>query len=169
MITGSPMDEDHVGRIAWQWQKEMPDVDLSGMNVIGRARRLTLLTRKPIEAIFSEYGLDAGEFDVLATLRRSGPPYQLRPTEIQQALMISSGGLTDRLNRLEAQGLLVREPSMVDGRSLPVRLTEKGRDQVAAAFQRDMELEAGLIDSLSESERSQLVDLMKKLLKRLEL
>ena len=91
---------DHIDRLRAQWARELPDLDTRGMEVLGRARRIVLRSRPPIEAVFARHGMDAGEFDVLSTLRRSGPPYALRPTELFRSLMISSGGLTDRLNRL---------------------------------------------------------------------
>lgn len=86
---------------------------------------LTLLSRPAIEAVFAKHGIDTGEFDVLATLSRSGPPYALRPTELFETMMISSGGLTDRLRRLEKRGLIVREASDEDRRSLIVRLSPR--------------------------------------------
>src|SRR5437899_5878438 len=95
---------DHIDRLRAQWALELPDIDTEGMAIIGRARRITLHLRPPIEAVFARHGLDAGEFDVLSTLRRAGPPYRLTPTELYRTLMISSGGLTDRLTRLEAAG-----------------------------------------------------------------
>src|SRR3954453_23073865 len=97
---------DHVDRALAQWSREMPEIEIKGADVLNRARRLTLETRRDIEANFKRHGLDSGEFDVLATLRRSGEPYALRPTELYQSLMISSGGLTARLDRLEAAGLI---------------------------------------------------------------
>ncbi|HWT99257.1 MAG TPA: hypothetical protein VN229_16625, partial [Terriglobales bacterium] len=92
---------DQVDAFRGAWARELPDVDTEGMAIIGRARRLTLKLREGIEAIFAVYGIDAGEFDVLGTLLRSGAPYRLRPTELFRSLMVSSGGLTNRLARLE--------------------------------------------------------------------
>jgi DNA-binding MarR family transcriptional regulator len=116
-----------------------------------------------IEAVFLRYGLDAGEFDVLSTLLRAGQPYRLRPTELYRSLMISSGGLTDRLARLERGGLIVREPSESDARSLLVRLTEDGRRQAERAFREDMEVERALLAGLDEAERELLSLLLGKL------
>lgn len=154
---------DHVERRRMQWAKELPDVDTRGMAVLGRARWIALTARPPIEAVFTKYGVDTGEFDVLSTLLRSGPPYQLRPTELFQSLMITSGGLTSRLGKLEKAGLIERPASTVDARSLPVRLTEAGKQLTRAAFIEDMKVEAELLDGLSADEFEQLSRLLSKL------
>ncbi|AKQ63697.1 Transcriptional regulator, MarR family [Myxococcus hansupus] len=161
--------EDHVDRLRAQWARELPDVDTQGMEVLGRARRITLRVRPPIEAVFSEQGLDTGEFDVIATLLRSGPPYRMRPTELFKSLMISSGGLTDRLARLTRAGLIRRSASEGDARSLPVELTEEGRSRAEAAFRADMAVEAQLLKGLSRSDRTALAALLRKLALSLEL
>lgn len=154
---------DHIDRLQAQWVRELPDVDTRGMEVLGRARRIVLSSRPAIEAVFARHGLDAGEFDVLSTLRRSGPPYALRPTELYRSLMISSGGLTDRLNRLVRSGMITRPPSPEDGRSLLVQLTDKGRAAAEAALREDMAVEAGMLAVLSDAERKALAGLLRKL------
>lgn len=159
---------DHVSRIAAQWRRETPQIALDGMNIIGRARRLTLLSRVKIEAVFARHGLDTGEFDVLATLRRCGAPFALRPTELFQTLMISSGGLTDRLDRLDKRGLILRDASPSDRRSVLVRLSPKGRALIEKAFFEDMAVENELIGHLSVSEQKTLVQLLSKVLIGLE-
>lgn len=156
-------DHDHIDRLRDQWARELPDLDTGGMAILGRARRIVLTSRPPIEAVFARYGLDAGEFDVLSTLRRSGAPYALRPTELYRSLMISSGGLTDRLNRLVRSGMITRPPSPGDGRSLLVQLTDRGRTTVEAAFREDMAVEAGLLEALDDAERRTLADLLRRL------
>jgi DNA-binding MarR family transcriptional regulator len=154
---------DHVDRALAQWSREMPDIEIKGADVLNRARRLTLETRRDIEANFKRHGLDSGEFDVLATLRRAGEPYALRPTELYQSLMISSGGLTARLDRLEAAGLIRRRADDDDARSVRVELTPAGRRKIEAAFRADMELENKMVSGLAESERAELVRLLRKL------
>ncbi len=146
-----------------QWTRELPDVDTIGMAILGRARRITLSARPQIEAVFTAYGVDTGEFDVLATLLRSGPPYRMRPTELFRALMVSSGGMTDRLNRLEKAGHIVRKAVENDGRSLLVELTKSGRKLTEQAFRADMEIEKDLISGLSTSEQTELERLLRKL------
>jgi len=159
---------DHVDRIHAQWRRELPGIDLDGSRIMARARRITLLSRPKIEAIFSRHGVDAGEFDVLATLRRSGPPYTLRPTELYQSLMISSGGLTDRLIRLEERGLVRRKASDRDKRSLLVELTPAGRACAEAAFREDMAIENGFVANLTARERNELARLLQKLAVQIE-
>ena len=157
------MDEDDVDRFRAQWARELPDVDTRGMDVLGRARRVVQQSRAPIEAVLVRFGLDAGEFDVLATLRRAGPPYSLRPTELFRSLMISSGGLTARLNRLKSAGLIARPQAPDDGRSLLVELTADGARLVERAFREDMAVEARLVSSLSDTEQIDLASLLRKL------
>ncbi len=159
---------DHIGRLIALRRRESPDVPLDGMEILARARRLTLLSRPAIEAVFRRHGIDTGEFDVLATLSRSGPPYALRPTELYQSLMISSGGLTDRLNRLEKQGLVAREASPSDGRSMLVKLSPKGRAVIDKAYTEDMTVEEKMLSPLSKSERTTLATLLAKLLRGME-
>ena len=161
-------DLDHIEMRREQWRKELPDVDTIGMAILGRARLATLLARGPIEATFARHGIDTGEFDVLTTLLRSGSPYRLRPTELFKSLMISSGGLTDRLNRLEKAGHIQRRPSDNDARSLLVELTAKGRKLAQRAFREDMAVEAKLLEALSKTERDQLSQLLGRLLREVE-
>jgi len=162
----SPLDPVEVRRN--QWARELPDVDTSGMAILGRARWITLRVRPAIEQVFERHGLDTGEFDVVATLLRAGPPYRLRPTELFQSLMISSGGLSNRLERLGSAGLVSRPPSDGDSRSLPVQLTSAGKRKAEAAFREDMRVEAELLHGLTESERDQLALLLAKLAASLE-
>lgn len=151
-----------------QWAEEMPQLDTSGMAVLGRARVITLSVRPHIEEVFEQFGLDTGDFDVLSTLLRSGPPYSLRPTELYRWLMITSGGLTARLARLEKRGLVARTPDADDKRSLLVALTPLGLERARAAVEADMQLEAGLLDGLSSEEQEALARLLGKLALSLE-
>ncbi len=160
--------QDHVDRLRAQWARELPDLDTSPMAVIGRARRITLRLRPGIEAVFARHGLDAGEFDVISTLLRSGEPWRLTPTALYQTLMISSGGLTARLNRLEAAGLIRRREAQEDRRSLLVELTEVGRAKAEAAFREDMALERRLLDGLDATEQAELARLLTRLALSLE-
>lgn len=166
-MTDSPAP-DHVGRLMALRRREMPDVPLDGMAILARARRLDQLSRRPIEAVFARYGLDSGEFDVLATLQRGGPPYEMRPTELFQSLLITSGGLTDRLNRLVKKGLIERIVTASDRRSLPVSLSERGLDVIRRAYAEDMEVERELLSGLTEKDRIALAHLLAKLLADIE-
>ena len=162
-MSDSELNEDHVARVHAQWAREMPDVEIVGAQVLARAGRITLRTRQDIDDVFKKFDLDSGEFYVLSALRRAGAPYALRPTEIYRSLMISSGGLTDRLNRLEAAGLVRRRASEEDARSMLVELTPAGRKRIEAAFRADMELENRLVTGLTRKEHSELVRLLRKL------
>jgi DNA-binding MarR family transcriptional regulator len=155
--------QDDVSRFREQWARELPGLDTTAMDILGRARRVVLRSRPAIEAVFARHGLDAGEFDVLATLRRSGPPYALRPTELYKSLMITSGGLTARLAKLEKAGLIDRPPSPDDARSTLVRLTPAGRSTVEAAFREDMAIESRMIAGLSPDKRAHLKDMLELL------
>ena len=159
---------DHVARVHMLWRRELPDVNLDGSAILARARRITLMAREKIVPILSRHGLDGGEFYVLAALRRAGPPYAMRPTELFRALMVSSGGLTDRLRRLEQRKLIRRRPSDEDRRSLLVELTAKGSRLVEVAFREDMEVENAIVAGLSANQREQLARLLEKLASLIE-
>lgn len=161
-------DRDGVDERRDQWACELPDVDTRGMGILGRARRLTLMARARIDAVLSFHGLDAGEADVLFTLLRAGPPYRLRPTELFRSMMVSSGGMTHRLNKLAQAGMIARRSSEGDGRSLLVELTGTGRQKAEAAFREDMALEAEILRGLSEDEQAQLASLLRRLATSLE-
>ena len=163
MSRHSALVTDHVGRRREQWSKELPDVDTTGMAVLGRARWIALRARPAIEAVFERHGLNTGEFDVLSTLLRSGSPYRMRPTELYTSLMISSGGLTDRLGRLQKAGLITRKPGLEDARSLLVELTPAGRQRAEAAFREDMAIECALLRGLNRDEVDALGALLAKL------
>ncbi|MCM5554062.1 MarR family winged helix-turn-helix transcriptional regulator [Pleomorphomonas sp. NRK KF1] len=155
--------QDGVDARRAQWAAELPDLDTAGMAILGRMRWITLSLRPPIEAIFRKYGIDSGEFDVIATLRRSGPPYCLRPTELYRWLMISSGGLTARLARLEKAGLITRLPDPDDARSMLVQLTPEGADLTERAFREDMAFESKVLAALTANEQATLESLLRKL------
>lgn len=163
-----PVEADHVDRLRSQWARELPDLDTEPMGVLGRASRLTNLHRISMETTFGNFGLDRGEFDVIATLRRSGPPYRLTPTQIYTSLMISSGGLTHRLDRLEKAGLVRREKSQQDGRSMLVALTDAGIARVEEAFRAHVTQGAAFLAALDATERRQLADLLRKVLVGIE-
>ncbi len=167
MSRQNDVEPDGIDQRRAQWARELPDLDTAGMAIIGRMRRLTLQLRPPIEAIFARHGLDSGEFDVISTLRRAGPPYRLRPTELFRSLMISSGGLTARLDRLAKAGLVTREPAPDDARSLLVVLTEQGRAVSEIAFREDMAFEGGVLGALDLGELHALEVILRKLMNSL--
>ena len=162
-MPASDNEDDWIDLRRRQWTKEMPDLDTVGMAVLGRARVITMHVRPEIEKVFARHGLDSGECDVLFTLLRAGHPYRLRPTELFNSLMITSGGLTGRLTRLEKAGLIKRIPDASDGRSIPVGLTPAGVKAARTAFTEDMRLEAKLLGCLTDAETKSLAALLRKL------
>ncbi|NTA83964.1 MarR family transcriptional regulator [Agrobacterium tumefaciens] len=155
--------QDPIDEIRAQWALELPDLDTSGIAILGRARWITLASRPRIDGIFQSHGLDSGEADVLFTLLRSGPPYRLRPTELFRSLMISSGGMSHRLSRLQTAGLVRRTSTEKDGRSLLVELTDEGKRCAEQAFRKDAAAEADMLQGLTDHERAELERLLRKL------
>lgn len=152
-----------------QWQREMPQLDLLPMKVIGHLGKATrLITRDYLDPFFKSHGLQLGEFDVLATLRRSGAPYELAPTQLFEALLISSGGMTNRLDRLEKAGLIARAPNPEDRRGTLVLLTEAGLALMNRIVPLHVENEARSLSNLSREEQETLERLLEKLIDGLE-
>lgn len=162
------MEHDRVDDILAQWRRERPDLDPSPMGVIGRISRAERSLGRALEALFATFGLNRGEFDVLATLRRSGPPYRLTPTALFTELMLSSGAMTNRLDRLEQAGLIERTPDPADRRGTLVGLTPQGRELVDAAVAAHLANEQHLLHALSPAEQEQLAQLLRTLLCSLE-
>lgn len=151
-----------------QWRRELPDLDLLPMELVGYLKTSQLITKAPLDAFFKQHGLQAGEFDVLATLRRSGTPSALTPTQLFEALMVSSGGMTNRLDRLERAGLIVRTPNPEDRRGTLVSLTAEGRELIDRIIPLHVENEARMLAGLSRAEQETLNALLGKLLDGLE-
>jgi DNA-binding MarR family transcriptional regulator len=156
-------ERDGVDLILEQWRRERPDLDVSPISVIGRISRLARELEQRLEPVYREQGLEPGWYDVLATLRRAGPPYRLRPTEFSSALMLTSSGTTKRLDRLEQAGLITRDPDPDDRRGTLITLTDAGRELVDTASEAHLANERGLLSSLSDAERRRLADLLRKL------
>ena len=155
---------DAVDAIEAQWRLERPDLDSSPMSVIGRISRLAALLEHELDGVFARYGLAGCDFDVLATLRRSGAPYRLTPTELSRSTMVTTGGMTKRLDRLEASGLIRREVDPRDRRGKLIALTDEGRELIDRAVEGHLENEERLLSSLSRSERKQLAELLRGML-----
>jgi DNA-binding MarR family transcriptional regulator len=156
--------QDGVDGILSQWRRERPDLDASPMGVVGRVSRLSRELERRLDPVFAEHGLEAGLFDVLATLRRAGEPYRMRPSDLAQAVMLTSSGTTKRLDRLESAGLIVRRPDPLDRRGLLIELTPAGRALIDASVADHVATEARLLGALSSAERDQLAALLRKLL-----
>lgn len=139
------------------------------MATLGRLARLHVNLLRAVESVFSEHGLQVGEFDVLATLRRVGEPYSMTPTAVARLLMLSPAGMTSRLDRLEQRGLVERRPAPDDRRSTSVVLTKEGLAVVDAAVTDHVANEARLVSPLSVTERRTLDGLLRKLLAQFEL
>jgi DNA-binding MarR family transcriptional regulator len=154
---------DGVDLILEQWRHERPDLDSSPIGVIGRISRLARELERRLETVYREQGLEPGWYDVLATLRRNGPPYRLRATDFTGALMLTSSGTTKRLDRLERAGLIARSPDPGDRRGTLITLTPAGRDLVDAATEAHLANERRLLSALSEAEQRRLADLLRKL------
>ena len=156
-------DRDGVDLILEQWQRERPDLDPSPIGVIGRISRLARELEQRLEPVYREHGLEAGWYDVLATLRRSGAPFRLRPTDVTGTLMLTSSGTTKRLDRLEQAGLIVRGPDPADRRGTLITLTAAGRRLIDSVTEAHLANERRLLSALSEAERTRLADLLRKL------
>jgi DNA-binding MarR family transcriptional regulator len=156
-------DRDGVDLILEQWRRERPDLDPSPIGVIGRISRLARELEQELERVYREHGLESGWHDVLATLRRHGPPYQLRPSEFSSTLMLTSSGTTKRLDRLEQAGLITRAPDPQDRRGVIITLTPAGLELIDAVMEAHLANERRLLGALSESERDRLADLLRKL------
>jgi DNA-binding MarR family transcriptional regulator len=159
---------DHVARIQAEWARERPDLDVSPQGVIGRLHRLAGYLTEQLCVVYRRYGLAEGEFDVLATLRRAGPPFERAPGELAQFTMVTTGAMTKRIDRLERGGLVTRRRSAEDGRGRVIALTTAGRELIDRAFTEHMANEHRLLAELSETEKTQLATLLTGWLGRIE-
>ena len=159
---------DHVDRILEQWNRERPDLDVAPMGLLGRIARLRTHLAREVEQTLAAHGLNSATFDVLATLRRSGPPYALSPGDLLATTMVSSGTMTNRLDQLEKAGLVARTHNPEDRRSVIIALTEKGRAVVDEAVTAHVANQHRLVESLSSEERKQLDGLLRTFLGRFE-
>lgn len=151
---------DQVDRILEQWQKEKPGLDVSPMAVIGRLSRTALNIESRLAGTFERHGLDASTFDVLATLLGSGAPYWITPAELARESMISTSAVAQRLNKLEARGLVAREANPNDGRGTLVALTDTGKKLIEQALPDHLETERAILSPLSRDEQAALALLL---------
>ncbi len=162
------MERDQVDRIMDQWRALRPDLDHSPVAVVGRITLLSQLLAAELERNFARFGISHGLFDVLASLRRAGPPYRASPTGLFQQLLLSSGGMTHRLDRLEQAGLVERLPDPEDRRALQIGLTSKGLALVDEVMVAHVATEEKLIAALDAGERENLAALLRSLVLSLE-
>ncbi len=159
---------DHIDHILAQWRRERPDLDVEPIGSLGRLFRSAHLADEKLAEGIAPHGLQPGWFDLLAALRRSGRPYELNPTRLMETTMLSSGGMTKRLDRLEEAGLVERRPDAADRRGTLVRLTRRGKTVIDKAVETHARNEERLLASLTEADRRALDGLLRKLLTGLE-
>jgi DNA-binding MarR family transcriptional regulator len=159
---------DPVDEIVTQWHRERPDLELDAMAIIGRLGRLLVVAQREIEAVFTAHGLQRGEFDVLAALRRSGEPFELNPSVIADTLMLSRAGMTGRLDRLESAGLVRRIADAEDRRAVRVALTDAGRTLIDKVVTAHTANETRILSVLSAKDRRELDRIARQLLGSLE-
>jgi DNA-binding MarR family transcriptional regulator len=151
--------EDHVDTIVQQWTVERPDLDPSPLEVIGRLSRLADQADELLRPVFAARGLGDGDFDVLATLRRNGAPYELTPSELGARTMVTSGAVSKRLDRLERMELVERRVDDKDARGRRVRLTARGVAVMDEAYPAHLANETRMLARLTARERADLVRL----------
>jgi DNA-binding MarR family transcriptional regulator len=162
------MADDPVERIVQQWAAVHPELDTTPMTVMGRVHRLSAAVSARVEHHFREHGIGRGDYDVLASLRRAGDPAVLTPGELCSGLLLSSAGVTGRLDRLERSGLVRRRPNPHDGRGVLVELTAEGRRLVDQLVAEDMQRQAAWMAVLGAREREVLTRALRKLLDAVE-
>jgi DNA-binding MarR family transcriptional regulator len=155
---------DEVDEIVVAWRRERPDLDTSPMEVLSRVDRLARHMDRARATAFSRHGLEGWEFDVLAALRRSGAPYRASPGTLVRATGVTSGTMTNRVDRLADRGFVRRESDPDDRRSVRVELTETGRRTVDAALVDLLDAERRLLDGLGQTDRSGLAESLRRLL-----
>jgi DNA-binding MarR family transcriptional regulator len=154
---------DEVDRIVAAWRRERPDLDVGPLEVLSRVGRLARHLDRDRAAAFAGHGLEPWEFDVLAALRRSGRPYQLSPGALLAETLVTSGTMTNRIDRLTGRGLVVRLRDPDDGRGVLVRITDPGRALVDTALAALLEREHALLTGLSGTDRQTLAGLLRTL------
>ena len=154
--------------IVEQWRRERPDLDPSAKEVTGRTSVSRRCSSSPTRDIFEPLGLNDGDYGLLAALRRAGASYELTPTELARHMMMTSGGMTAAIDRLERKGFAVRVPNPADRRGSLVRLTETGREVIDEAMTRHVQTEHRLVATLDEQEQAQLRNLLHKLLRTVD-
>lgn len=155
------MHMDHVDLALMQWRKECPELDTGAMGIIGRIKRLNNHFCKVMEQSLAKHGLNLSSFDVLATLRRSGEPYALSPSDLLEMMMVTSGTVTNRIDQLEKAGLVERTRNPVDARSFIVRLTTRGLDTINKAIVDHVAIQAQLLTGLTRQQQEQLEAILK--------
>lgn len=157
------MTQDEVDRLTEAWRRERPDLDVTPMKVLSRVSRLARHLDRARRSAFAAHGLEPWEFDVLAALRRAGPPYELSPGVLLAQTLVTSGTMTARVDKLTARGLVSRRRDEDDRRAVRVRLTDLGQQRVDAALEGLLAHERELLANLTDQQRSTLADLLRAL------
>lgn len=155
---------DDVDRLLSDWRRERPEADLSPLEVFSRISRLSRLLDRARTDAFADHDIAAWEFDVLAALRRAGDPYELSPGRLLRETLVTSGTMTNRVDRLVARGLVSRSPDPDDRRGVLVRLTDAGRQVVDGALESLLLREHALLRGLDATQRRQLSELLRALM-----
>jgi DNA-binding MarR family transcriptional regulator len=155
---------DGVDRIIEQWRVERPELETTPMAVFGRVLRLARIAGDEMERAYARFGVGRPEFDVLATLRRAGEPFELSPGALAESMMLSTGGMTARLDRLEKSGLATRRPSPTDRRGVLVRLTPQGRAIADAALEAGLAEQQRMLAHLPKARQQELAQLLREVL-----
>ncbi|MFP5334085.1 MAG: MarR family winged helix-turn-helix transcriptional regulator [Actinomycetes bacterium] len=163
MTTQDPSTHDEVDRIVAAWRRERPDLDVAPLGVLSRVTRLARHLDRARRAAFAQHDLETWDFDVLSALRRAGAPYQLSPGQLVTQTLVTSGTMTNRIDRLAARGLVVRHRDPADRRGVLVRLTDEGLERVDAALADLLDSERDLLADLSSEEQESLSGLLRRL------
>lgn len=155
---------DEVDDLSEAWARERPDLDLAPVAVFSRLGRLSRHLDLARRDAFTSHGIEAWEFDVLAALRRAGAPYELSPGRLLRETLVTSGTMTNRVDRLTARGFVERYPDPEDRRGVLVRLTPEGKKAVDGAFEALLAAEAGFLAELTDPQQKELADLLRTLL-----
>lgn len=166
--TPTPKRADEVDDLVEAWRRERPDLDVSPLEVLSRVSRLARRLDLARRAAFADVELDLWEFDVLAALRRSGEPYAMSPGQLTASMLVTSGTMTNRIDRLEQRGLVARQPDLTDRRGVRVILTDEGRHRVDAALTDLLDRERILLGSLTAPAREQLATLLRRIARELD-
>jgi DNA-binding MarR family transcriptional regulator len=164
-VAAQAQEPDEVDAIVAAWQRERPDVDVSAMQVLSRVSRLARHLDRARKQAFAAHDLETWEFDVLAALRRTGPPHDLSPGRLVAETLVTSGTMTNRVDRLVARGLVERRPAPNDRRGVLVRLTASGRRTVDAALDELLAHEREILGALGPAEAIRLADALRTLAK----
>lgn len=160
-MPAEPQEPDEVDVIVDAWKRERPDVDVSAMQVLSRVSRLARHLDRARKQAFAAHDLETWEFDVLAALRRAGPPYDLSPGRLVAETMVTSGTMTNRVDRLVARGLVERRPDPADRRGVFVSLTATGRRTVDAALDELLVHERRILGALDTADATKLADALR--------